>query len=90
MSNKFWSHIESRLEKMEGSIYFAGGTLCVDLPKGGVGMNLNGKGFVFGNNYPFMKNSKVYLPEHITQKVRETYLEVKGCTDHYKETVLGN
>lgn len=75
---KFWSHIETRLITCE-KLYYAGGTLCVDNigKSGGIGLNLNGKGFVF-TNHPHMKNSKVYLPSHITKMVHDFYKEVKG------------
>jgi len=65
VKNKFWDHVEIRLIAEEGPIYFTGGTLCVDFEKnGGVGMNLNGKGFVFGGRDQYRKNSTVYLPEY--------------------------
>jgi hypothetical protein len=77
MKNKFWDHVEDRLITREGSIYFAGRTLCVDFDKGGIGMNLDGKGFVYGGCNAHRKNSTVYLPDYITDMVRRTYVEYK-------------
>lgn len=71
MKNKFWDHVENRLLTEEGSIYFVGGTLCVDFVKSGIGMNLDGKGFVYGGSDKFRRNSRVYLPDYITEMVRK-------------------
>lgn len=85
MQTKHWECVEVRLKNPDQhSVYFAGGTLCVDLPKGGVAMNLNGKGFVYGGDNTFRKNSKVYLPNHIISLVRDLYIKTKGHTNHYK------
>jgi hypothetical protein len=67
-------------------MYFVGGTLCLDWSKGGIGLNLDGKGFVFGTS-PLIKNDRVYQPQHILTLVRECYLETKGQTDYFKRVV---
>ena len=87
--SKFWQHVEQQLVTREGRIYYAGGTLIVDFEKGGgIGMNLNGKGFVMpSKQYNFFKNDRVYMPESITNLVRSIYLEIKGKTDHFIEQV---
>jgi len=83
-----WEKVENHLKTLEGKIYYVGGTLCVDLSKFvGVGMNLNGKGFIYGSRNPLMKNSIVYLPDHISSLVKELYLKLKGETEHYKESI---
>jgi len=87
VKNKFWDHIENCLLTEEGPIYFIGGTLCVDFAKGGVAMNLDGKGFVYGGSDKFRRNSQVYLPEYITDMVRKLYLRINGETEHYREKV---
>lgn len=87
MKNKFWDHVEMRLLAEEEPNYFVGGTLCVDFDRGGIGMNLDGKGFVFGGRNQFRRNSTVYLPEYITDMVRKVYLRIKGETKHYREQV---
>jgi hypothetical protein len=94
MKNKFWDHVENCLLTEEGPIYFIGGTLCVDFVKdfvkGGIAMNLDGKGLVYGGLNKFRKNSQVYLPEYITDMVRKLYLRIKGETEHYREKVGTN
>jgi len=85
---QFWQHVEDRLVERQ-SLYFMGGTLAVDnIDKpGGIALNLNGKGFVFGPTYKFITNfnSTFYTPDYITKLVREIYLETKGRTKHYIE-----
>jgi len=91
--SKFWNHVEERLITRTGNMYFMGGTLSVGLSKdSGVALNLNGKGFVFGKikTIPCKEvNDRVYLPQHITDLVRQIYLDVKGETEHYRESVFG-
>lgn len=81
-----WKHVEEKLINIEGTgAYYAGGTLSLPLGKDrGICLNLNGKGFVLNNS---IKNTMVYLPEHITKLVREIYLKVCGKTEHYLESV---
>jgi hypothetical protein len=83
---KFWHKVEQRLRNRDGVMYYAGGTLCIDFTKGGIGLNLDGKGFVFGTS-PLVKNDRVYQPRHILELVRNLYLEIKGSTDHFKRAV---
>jgi hypothetical protein len=73
---KFWRHIEERLITRE-HLYYIGGTLCVDNENkpGGIGLNLNGKGFIYSGN---LKNSTVYIPKHISELVHQIYRDVKG------------
>jgi hypothetical protein len=87
LKNKFWDHVENRLLVEEGPIYFVGGSLCVDFAQGGIAMNLDGKGFVYGGSDKFRKNSQVYLPEYITEMVRKIYLRIEGETAHYRKEV---
>jgi hypothetical protein len=49
--------------------------------RGFVAMNLDGKGFTSAG--------KLVLPKPIHQLVKETYLKVKGETEHFKEEVYG-
>jgi hypothetical protein len=84
ISQKFWRHIELRLITKE-NLYYAGGTLCVDTEKGGVALNIDGKGFVYGN-HQHLKNSKVYIPEHISSLVHQIYKELKGEKLFYERT----
>jgi hypothetical protein len=86
VKNKFWNHVETRL-LLEDSLYYAGGTLCIDFEKGGVAMNLNGKGFIYGGRDKFRQNSQVYLPSYITDMVRKIYLRVNGETEHFRREV---
>jgi hypothetical protein len=93
LTSKFWNSIEQRLITREGSIYFAGGTLCVDTKNSIIFLNLDGTGFIhhtkeYANTKEYFKNGKVYLPDHITDLVRKIYLDVKGETDYYKEKTL--
>lgn len=87
---KFWEHIKKRLED-ESNLYYFGGTLCVDNEgkNGGVALNLNGRGFVYSNPYPFFKNwsGKIYLPQEIIELVRKLYLKIKGETQHYLDEI---
>jgi len=87
MKNKFWNEVERQLQTLEGKIYFVGGTLCIDLSKYGVAMNLNGKGFIYASSNPLMKNPEVYLPNHISSLVSEVYLKLKGETSHYRKNI---
>jgi len=88
---KIWLHVEKRLLDIENTgAYYAGGTLSLPLGTNkqnkpiGVCLNISGKGFVLSD----LKNTTVYLPDHITSLVRELYLKYKGNTDHYQETVV--
>jgi hypothetical protein len=87
---KFWEHIMKKIENKQ-NLYYVGGTLCVDNDKtaGGVALNLDGCGFVYSNPYPFFKNwnGKIYMPQEITELVRRLYLEIKGETEHFIDTV---
>lgn len=89
---KIWEPIEQRLKKRE-RLYYIGGTLCVDrfynIKKGdrGIGLNLDGKGFVYNQYIRKFKNDTLYIPKHILKLVRVIYLETKGETDHYKKEV---
>lgn len=87
---KFWFEVSDRLEKRDKALYFVGGTLSVALDETrAVALNLDGSGFVMNSKrYTWMKNDKVYPPLFITHKVRNIYLETKGITEHYQESVL--
>lgn len=78
IAEKCWRHVEIRLITRE-SLYYAGGTLCVDNigKPGGIGLNINGKGFVYTCHH-HLKNGVVYLPKHITKLVHEIYNETRG------------
>jgi hypothetical protein len=76
LKNKFWNRVEISLIE-EKSLYFVGRTLCVDFDKGGIGLNLNGKGFLYGGRDQFRRNSNVYLPDYITKMVQKIYFEKK-------------
>lgn len=84
-----WKPIEDALNEPENynqHIYYVGGTLCVDLPnKGFVAMNLDGKGFTAGSN--LTKNTKIFIPLHIQELVRKTYLKTKGFTTHFSKEI---
>lgn len=86
---KFWTKVENRLRHRDGVMYYVGGTLCLDWDKGGIGLNLDGKGFVFGTSH-LVKNDRVYQPQHILDLVRQFYLEIKGPTEHYNRVVIGS
>lgn len=76
---KFWSHVENHLVKRDCRIYYAGGTLCVNVPgHHPVCMNMDGLGFICNPN---LKASHVYLPDNITHLVKKTYTEVKGVLE---------
>lgn len=90
IQRKFWKHVEDALLDIENtSSYYAGGTLSISLGKSlngtprGICLNINGKGFVLSN----IKQTTVYMPDHITKLVREVYLKFKGETEYYKEIV---
>ena len=74
LTEKFWKIIEDALDDPDRSYtYYIGGSLCVDLPTGGVALNLDGTGFSF-------KGGLLYILE----KVRIVYVDTKGETDYYK------
>lgn len=90
IQKKFWKHVEEALHNIEETYsYYAGGTLSISLGKNkngkdfGICLNIDGKGFVLSD----IKNSRVYLPDFITKKVRKIYLKYKGKTEYYKETI---
>jgi len=76
LSNKFWRHIEKRLVERD-SLYYVGSTLCIDKEKGGIALNTDGNGFVY-SNYFWLKNTKIYQPDHILKIVIEIYNETKS------------
>jgi hypothetical protein len=80
-----WRHIAKRIITKTGPMYYVGGSLCVDnIDKpGGIALNLNGMGFIY-SNHTHMKNSIFYIPKSIFKLVKETYLSVKGNTEHKK------
>jgi hypothetical protein len=78
--NHIWNDIENRLKDITNQkAYYVGGTLCLDLPKFGIGMNLNGKGFIYGGSK--RNNDRIYLPKTITSLVQKIYLDIKGKTE---------
>jgi len=80
--NKIWQPIEQALKNPEAwphNIYYVGGTLCVDMKRGFVAMNLDGRGFTSAG--------VLVLPKPIHQLVKETYIKIKGNTRHYQEEV---
>lgn len=70
---KAWQDIKVALENPKEwpkPIYYAGATLCVDMPTGGfVAMNLDGKGFTSAGI--------VYIPNEIIPLVESTYNKYK-------------
>lgn len=83
---KCWSRVEEKLQTLQGTIYYMGGTLSVGLtPQTGIALNLDGSGFVFGKFKG--KNERVYQPPHILELVRKIYREKKGINEHYRESV---
>ena len=85
MRPSYWKPVEDALINRDVPIYFVGGTLCVDYAKSkGIGINLDGRGFVFNAS---LKNGRVYVPKHVVAIVRDIYLQTKGKTNHFKEKV---
>ena len=83
IQKKFWKHVEDRLLDIENTgAYFTGATLSLPLgvdstgKKRGICLNLNGKGFVLSN----IKNTSVYVPEDITDLVRDIYNKTKSAS----------
>ena len=77
-----WEEVKERLIKRDKKLYYLGGTLSVTLDNTRfVALNLDGHGF---------DQDDIILtqPDDISKIVRDTYLEVKGLTEHYKEEVL--
>lgn len=85
---KYWQHIYKRLIA-RSELYYFGGTLCVDNLNGpgGLGLNLNGRGFVY-THHSYMNNSTFYMPTSILTLVRTIYLETKGHTQHYSNSII--
>ena len=76
-----WNEVKKRLEKRDKSLYYAGGTLSVSLDdKRFVALNLDGGGFDQDSN-------KLEQPDFILEMTKAIYLETKGETKHYKETI---
>jgi hypothetical protein len=84
---KYWQHIYTRLI-MRTELYYSGGTLCVDNlnSPGGLGLNLNGRGFIY-TQHSHMSNSTFYMPIGILKLVHAIYLETKGRTQHYLNSI---
>lgn len=81
--SKFWIDVEHRLITQD-SLYFAGGTLMMDINNGLIAFNLDGKGFICHTpELSHFKNGTLYMPDHITDLVRKIYLDTKGQTEHY-------
>jgi len=82
----YWKVVKKILNKEikpKGAIYFAAGTLCLDgMPHKDtfLGLHINGIACIG-------LDSECEQPEEITKLVREIYLETKGYTDYYKESV---
>jgi len=75
---------KKQLEGKVTAIYYAGGTLCLDfINGGGIGLNLDGKGFSY-------RSGKIYVPKTITEKVRKLYLKKRGYTSHFSKSITGN
>ena len=77
-----WQKIQSRLESLDGVIYYAGGTLCVDFPEGGfIGLNLCGGWFCCLPGMPEVTGKR--QPEEVYSLVKKVYLKTKGENSHY-------
>lgn len=89
IKNKCWNRVEDALKNHNRCMYYAGGTLVIDWKKPGTGiaLNLDGTGFVFGHIDDSKHSTKVIQPDYILKMVQETYLETKGETEHFKESV---
>lgn len=94
LKGKFWAKIHKNLlavkyadaKNQDSRVYFAGGTLCVDLPHALYLMSVSGKGFITSlQNFPAPVSKKVYLPNFILQLVQAIYLDTMGMTDYFKE-----
>lgn len=86
IQEKCWKRVEEKLQSLQGTIYYMGGTLSVGLTsETGVALNLDGTGFVFGKFKG--KNERVYQPDHILELVRKIYREKKGINEHYRQSV---
>jgi len=79
--DKYWGEVDRCLDNIENvQSYYAGGTLCIDItPSRGIGLNLDGRGFIFSDSHikDIHKDTSVILPQNITKKVRNIYLKVK-------------
>lgn len=83
-----WQHVEKALLDIENTgAYYAGGTLSLPLgvsatgvPRG-ICLHVDGTGFVLSD----IKNTRVYLPDYITDLVRDIYVKTKGYTNYYLE-----
>lgn len=70
------------------SSYYAGGTLFIDfddMPC--VGLNLSGRGFTYHPDASHNVRSNILLTKEMTEIVRAIYLEHKGRTEYYEQTV---
>ena len=71
---RIWEPVETALKNPQSHsrpIYYVGGTLCVDLARGFVALNLDGSGFT--------RAGKIIQPAHILKLVRDIYFRIKGC-----------
>ena len=82
LSKKFWKHIDEALDDIHNAkSYYVGGTLCIDFDSGAfVGLNLDGTGFTRGG--------KLYIPDHIKEKVINVHREIRGETEYFKTQVV--
>lgn len=91
---KFWAEasknlkavLENDAKNQDSRVYFAGDTLCIDGKKILYLLNLDGKGSITSiRQQPWVKNSRVHLPDFITQMVQEIYMVTKGYDQYFRE-----
>ena len=90
IQKKFWRHVEEALNNIEQTgAYYMGGTLSLPLGKNksgkdiGICLNLFGRGFVLSD----LKNTRVYLPDFITELVKNKYLRYNGKTEYFIKAI---
>ena len=83
LQQKFWQPVLNSLEKPNEKdsyfSYFVGGSLCMDTPNGCLALDVNG---TFISLRTLIIKPSV-LPDKITQKVQELYLDTKGETQYF-------
>lgn len=65
-------------DKNTKHIYFAGGSLCVDLADEVQVLNINGKSSMF------LSGTSEEIPDDVLKIVQEIYLKHKGDTEYFK------
>lgn len=91
--SKFWKRIEQNLRAVLNndeasqtmSMYFTGGSLCLDGEKALYILRVCGLGSVNPLNRPSKFNARVIMPDYITRLVQGIYLKEKGRTEYYSE-----